>query len=120
MDDLRTQAIVSTAIVVIIPVVLAIVLPAGHGERANPYETPEDISPEWYFVGILQLLKELPDWLGPLIPLVGAMVWVGLPFFLRRVLTSRGSWWLFAAFMSLIVAYALLTIWGYWGIRAHI
>ena len=120
MDDLRMQGIASTAMVMIILVVLAVLLPAGHGERANPYETPENISPEWYFVGIFQLLKKVPDWLGPLIPLAGVIAWITFPFFLRRTPSLKGSRWIFAVFIVLIAAYAALTIWGYWDIRAYL
>ena len=40
---------------------LAIVFPAGMGEKANPLVTPEHIKPEWYFFWAFRWLKLMSD-----------------------------------------------------------
>jgi quinol-cytochrome oxidoreductase complex cytochrome b subunit len=40
---------------------LAIVFPAGLGEKADPLTTPEHIKPEWYFFWAFRWLKLMPD-----------------------------------------------------------
>ena len=40
---------------------MAIVFPAGLGDRADPLETPEHIKPEWYFFWAFRWLKLMPD-----------------------------------------------------------
>ena len=40
---------------------LALVFPAGLGDKADPLETPEHIKPEWYFFWAFRWLKLMPD-----------------------------------------------------------
>ena len=40
---------------------LAICEPEGIGPAANPFATPNEILPEWYFFPIFNLLRVLPD-----------------------------------------------------------
>ncbi len=40
---------------------LALIFPAGLGDRADPLETPEHIKPEWYFFWAFRWLKLMPD-----------------------------------------------------------
>ena len=40
---------------------LAIIFPAGVGEKADPLNTPEHIKPEWYFFWAFHWLKLMPD-----------------------------------------------------------
>ena len=40
---------------------LAIVFPAGLGDKADPLETPEHIKPEWYFFWAFRWLKLMSD-----------------------------------------------------------
>lgn len=43
---------------------LAILFSFGLEEKANPFQTPEGIKPEWYFLAGYQLLKYVPKILG--------------------------------------------------------
>jgi ubiquinol-cytochrome c reductase cytochrome b subunit/cytochrome b6 len=52
---------------------LAILLPADLGPRANPAETPLHIRPEWYFYPVFRWLKVVPGWLG----ISGALAFAG-------------------------------------------
>jgi ubiquinol-cytochrome c reductase cytochrome b subunit len=71
-------------------VVLASVWPAGLQGKADPLVTPEHIKPEWYFLAVYQLLKdvaplsaigpETPRLVGVLIPIAALVVLILLPF----------------------------------------
>src|SRR3990170_4562881 len=55
-------------------VILASLFPAGLEAKADPLLTPEHIKPEWYFLGIYELLKYVPRDVG----IIGPMVLVGI------------------------------------------
>ncbi len=40
---------------------LALIFPAGVGDRADPLDTPDHIKPEWYFFWAFHWLKLMPD-----------------------------------------------------------
>lgn len=40
---------------------LSVLDPAGTGEPANPFATPLEILPEWYFYPTFQLLRTVPN-----------------------------------------------------------
>ena len=40
---------------------LSILMPSGFGEKANPFATPLEILPEWYFFPTFNLLRILPN-----------------------------------------------------------
>jgi cytochrome b6-f complex subunit 4 len=40
---------------------LAVLDPTGMGEPANPFATPLEILPEWYFYPVFQILRILPN-----------------------------------------------------------
>lgn len=60
---------------------LAILTPFHLGEPANPFETPQKIKPEWYFLPLFQLLKYLPKWMAMALPTV-----IGILVFLLPIL----------------------------------
>ena len=56
---------------------LAILAPFHLGEPANPFETPEGIKPEWYFLPMFQLLKYMPEPVAVALPgLVGLLLFL--------------------------------------------
>ena len=95
-------------------VVLASVFPAGLEEQANPLQTPAHIKPEWYYLGVYELLKLVPRIRGVLAPIVGIgllMVW---PFLDRspEVLARRRKVVVGGATLVMLGLIAL-TVWGY-------
>jgi len=40
---------------------LSVLEPSGFGEPANPFATPLEILPEWYFFPVFQLLRTVPN-----------------------------------------------------------
>ncbi|MCB1221302.1 MAG: cytochrome bc complex cytochrome b subunit [Planctomycetales bacterium] len=59
-DHLYTEIIIGTTLVILLTV-LATVLPAEMGHRADPLTTPEVIKPEWYFYVVFRWLKLFPE-----------------------------------------------------------
>ena len=105
-------------------IVLASLLPAGLEEKADPFNTPQHIKPEWYFLWIYQFIK-LPSFvLGPglaaglagiLIPAIGIVLLILLPFLdrkpERRPLKRRVAMAITALILAIFVA---LSIWGWY------
>jgi cytochrome b6-f complex subunit 4 len=52
---------------------IAVLDPASRGEPANPFATPLEILPEWYFYPTFQLLRTVPN------KLVGVMLIAAVP-----------------------------------------
>ena len=74
-------------------IVLSTLLPAGLEEKADPFNTPQHIKPEWYFLWIYQFIKVPSMIIGPglaaellgiLIPAVGILLLFLLPFLDRK------------------------------------
>jgi quinol-cytochrome oxidoreductase complex cytochrome b subunit len=94
---------------------LSLLWPAGVTERANALVTPPGTKPEWYYLGLYQLLKvpHVTDQIGLLIVGVIMVMLVALPFIdrgpernpLRKPVTSTIAGLLISATIA-------LTIWG--------
>ncbi len=97
-------------------VVLASLFPAGLEAQANALETPEGIKPEWYYLGVYELLKLVPRIIGIMIPIVGIGVLVVWPFLDRseEVLIRRRKVVVGGATL-ILVALIALTVRGYVG-----
>ncbi len=95
-------------------VVLVSVFPAGLEAQANPLETPAHIKPEWYYLGVYELLKLVPRVVGILAPVVGIAVLILWPFLDRspEVLVRRRLLVVGAATL-VIVGLVALTIVGW-------
>ncbi len=61
-------------------IVLASLFPAGLEDQADPLKTPAHIKPEWYFLFLYQTLKLVSRTVGVLIPGVGILLLVLVPF----------------------------------------
>ena len=62
-DHVLTELIIAILILYILSI-MAIIVPAGLGDRANPLITPEHIKPEWYFYASFKWLKLTNVYLG--------------------------------------------------------
>jgi cytochrome b6-f complex subunit 4 len=58
---------------------LAVLDPAAMGEPANPFATPLEILPEWYFYPVFQLLRTVPN------KLLGVLLMAGVPVGLMTI-----------------------------------
>jgi cytochrome b6-f complex subunit 4 len=58
---------------------LSVLDPAAIGEPANPFATPLEILPEWYFYPVFQLLRTVPN------KLLGVVLMAAVPLFLAFI-----------------------------------
>jgi quinol-cytochrome oxidoreductase complex cytochrome b subunit len=114
-DHLRTEARVAVGLLVIVFLigVAGLLAPLGLGEPADPMDTPAHVKPEWYFLGLYQLLKYVSKTSGVVIPILALAILVLIPFIDRKPDQSRRIYRvrfiLAAAVMIILIA---LTIWG--------
>jgi cytochrome b6-f complex subunit 4 len=94
-------------------IVLASLFPAGLEAQADPLKTPAHIKPEWYFLFLYQSLKLVSRTVGVLLPGVGVLVLLLVPFLDRGPLRRmRSRKLLIGAVVVIIAAIVALTIWG--------
>lgn len=102
-------------VVLAILVVLASLFPAGLEAQANPLQTPAHIKPEWYYLGVYELLKLVPvKVIGILIPIAAIGLLVVWPFLDRspEVLVRRRKVVVGVATL-MVVGLLALTVRGY-------
>ncbi|MBT5631925.1 MAG: hypothetical protein HOJ13_04285, partial [Nitrospina sp.] len=75
-DHVLTEAILAILILYLLTM-MAVIFPAGLGDRANPLITPEHIKPEWYFYASFRWLKLTNVYIG----IVGQIFFVGIIIF---------------------------------------
>jgi quinol-cytochrome oxidoreductase complex cytochrome b subunit len=85
----------------------------GLGDPADPMNTPAQVKPEWYFLGLYQLLKYISKTAGAVLPVFAVIVITLWPFIDRKPdKSSKAYRWraiFVAVFMIILIA---LTIWG--------
>jgi quinol-cytochrome oxidoreductase complex cytochrome b subunit len=93
---------------------LAVFFPFPFHEKANPFQTPEGIKPEWYFLAGYQLLKYVPKVVGILGIGVLLIILFLVPF-LERSPERQPSKRKFAWSIGIVVIFfaLLFTILGY-------
>lgn len=74
------KEVIAAYIIIGILITLAVLLPFGLEEKANPLDTPEGIKPEWYFIPTYQALKYVPKALGIIGFTIAGIVFVIFPF----------------------------------------
>jgi len=92
---------------------LALLWPAGLAERANVLVTPTGIKPEWYFLGLFQLIKVIPELAALTVVGIVVVLLFALPFIdrspernpLRKPVTTTIC-------VVIVAALVALTIWG--------
>ena len=105
-------------------IVLATVLPVGLEEKADPFNTPQHIKPEWYFLWIYQFIKVPPLIIGPgvlaelagiFIPAICIVLLILLPFLDRKPERLPRKRRLAIAIAVVIVLILIaLSIWGWY------
>ena len=92
---------------------LALLWPADLAPRANVLVTPAGIKPEWYFLGLFQLIKVIPEVAGLVAVGIVVLLLIILPFVDRgpernpryKPVTTTIA-------LVIIVGLIVLTIWG--------
>ena len=92
---------------------IALFSPVGLEEPADPMNTPAHVKPEWYFLGLYQLLKFIPKTAGAMLPVLGVILVMIWPFLDRRKDSSTRTRLIRAVAVTIgIIVLAALTIWG--------
>ena len=103
--------IVMFAIISFVP---ALFIPADANTPADPFNTPEHIRPEWYFLAPYAMLKLIPNrFLGIALQLALVVVFILWPFIDRSQkhnILKRPP--LLALFLVTIVIWVGITLWG--------
>jgi quinol-cytochrome oxidoreductase complex cytochrome b subunit len=92
---------------------IALLWPADLAQPANALVTPAGIKPEWYFLGLFQLIKVIPELAALIAVGVVLLLLVLLPFLdrspernpLRKPVTTTIG-------IGIVVALIVLTVWG--------
>ena len=115
------EVIVSFVLLAVL-ITLATVLPAGLEDKADPFNTPQHIKPEWYFLWIYQFIKVpsmvvgpglLAELAGIVIPAVGILLLILLPFLDRKPERRPRRRKLAMTITALLLAIlAALSVWG--------
>jgi quinol-cytochrome oxidoreductase complex cytochrome b subunit len=111
-EELTSQAMIFFLFLGVIGGV-ALLWPADLAQPANVLVTPAGIKPEWYFLGLFQLIKVIPELAALFSVGVVLLLLVLLPFLdrspernpLRKPVTTTIG-------IVLVVALVVLTIWG--------
>jgi len=109
----EAKVVLGVSVVAIVIGLIGLFSPVGLGEPADPMNTPAHVKPEWYFLGLYQLLKYISKTAGAVVPILGVMVITFWPFIDRKPDASTRSYRRraigVALFMIILIA---MTIWG--------
>jgi quinol-cytochrome oxidoreductase complex cytochrome b subunit len=113
-DHVRTEAWVVAGITALALIVgaVAMAIPVGVGDPADPLNTPLHVKPEWYFLALYQLLKFVPETVGVMIPILGILLVIVWPFLDRSPDTKRARLIRAIGVAVFVVVFIVMTIWG--------
>jgi len=112
-------------IVITIVFTLATFFPFKMLEKADPFSTPKHIKPEWYFLAVYQFLKVAekfsflgslaPKLIGIFGPLIAILFIILLPFIEKNPERHpRKRIFVISLGIVFLIAFIVLTIWGYY------
>jgi cytochrome b6-f complex subunit 4 len=111
--SLEAKVVIGVSVVALLVGLIGLFAPVGLGDPADPMNTPAHVKPEWYFLGLYQLLKYISKTAGAVLPILGVLVITFWPFIDRKPDKSRKSYRRraigVAVFMIVLIA---MTIWG--------
>jgi quinol-cytochrome oxidoreductase complex cytochrome b subunit len=111
--SLEAKVVIGVSALALVVGLIGLFAPVGLGDPADPMNTPAHVKPEWYFLGLYQLLKYISKTAGAVLPILAVLVITFWPFIDRKPDTSRKSYSRRAigvvVFMVILIA---MTIWG--------
>ena len=114
-DHFRTELRVVWILVALTVLIglIALFSPVGLEEPADPMVTPDHVKPEWYFLGVYQLLKYIPKTIGVLTPIIGVLLLLVLPFYAKKSDSIKQVRSRLIGSIIFMVILSSLTIWGW-------
>jgi len=115
-DHVRSElkVIGGLLLLMVIVGVIGLMAPVGLGDQADPLDTPAHVKPEWYFLGLYQVLKYIPKTVGVVLPLLAVGILFFWPFLDRSgdesPQRSRRRRGILVGLLLLI--FVILTVWG--------
>lgn len=98
--------------IIVIIGIIGIFSPVGLGDPADPMNTPAHVKPEWYFLGLYQILKFVPKTVGVIIPIIGVIALFIFPFFSKAEDSKKRMKIRAIGSAIFVVLFILITIWG--------
>ncbi len=109
----EAKVVLGISVIAIVIGLIGLFSPVGLGDPADPMNTPAHVKPEWYFLGLYQLLKYISKTAGAVLPILGVLLITIWPFIDRKPDTTRRSYRSraigVAIFMIVLIG---MTIWG--------
>lgn len=109
----EAKVVIGISVIAIVIGLIGLYSPVGLGDPADPMNTPAHVKPEWYFLGLYQLLKYISKTAGAVLPILGVLVIFLWPFIDQKPDTAKSSYRNRAIgvtiFMVVLIA---MTIWG--------
>lgn len=114
-DHVRTEFRVVLGILVVVAIfgIWGLFSPVGLGEPADPMNTPAHVKPEWYFLGLYQILKYIPKTAGAVAPVIAVFIVMLWPFIDRKADKSPRTQRI-RLILSIVgvIIFIAVTIWG--------
>ncbi len=80
VPDHILSEVTTMLLIIVLLSLLVIFVPTPLEQVANPFETPAEIKPEWYFLFLFAFLHFVPTIVGIFAPLVGVVFLILLPW----------------------------------------
>lgn len=110
---IEAKVVVGLSVLALVIGLVGLIAPVGLGEPADPMNTPAHVKPEWYFLGLYQLLKYISKTMGAVLPLIAVLVITFWPFIDRKPDTSSKVYrWRAITVAVILVVMIAMTIWG--------
>lgn len=111
--SIEAKVVLGVTILALVVGVIGLFFPVGLGEPADPMNTPAHVKPEWYFLGLYQLLKYISKTAGAVLPVIAVLVLIFWPFIDRKPDTLQKSYHRRAIFVTVFMVILIgMTIWG--------
>ena len=111
--SLEAKVVIGVSIIALLVGLVGLFAPVGLGDPADPMNTPAHVKPEWYFLGLYQLLKYISKTAGAVLPILAVLVITFWPFIDRKPDTSKKSYRRRAIFVAVFMVILIgMTIWG--------
>ncbi len=109
----EAKVVLGISVVAVVIGIIGLLSPVGLGEPADPMNTPAHVKPEWYFLGLYQLLKYISKTAGAVLPILGVLVITAWPFIDRKPDTSKRAYRNRAIGVTIfMIVLIVMTIWG--------